>query len=265
MEMEKIRIGAIETSRFILGTNPVAGVSHQSPELNSRMRRYFSSAQVKRLFREAEGLGVNTVIARTDNHIIRLLEEYWDEGGQIQWIAQTAPELISICYAVQKAIENRALGCFIHGGVADHLLANDRIEEVIPAIKMIREAGLAAGIAGHNPEVFLWAERNLELDFYMCCYYNPSSLVSSPQTSSKSGEWFSDADRQIMVDLIAGLSRPAIHYKIMAAGRNDPAEAFGFTAKHLRTGDAVCVGIYDEAQPGMLRENVELLESCLRT
>ena len=59
-----------------------------------------------------------------------------------------------------------------------------------------------------------------------------------------------------MTDLIPQLSRPVIHYKIMAAGRNDPAEAFAFAASKMRANDAVCVGIYQKDRPEILREDV---------
>jgi hypothetical protein len=66
-----------------------------------------------------------------------------------------------------------------------------------------------------------------------------------------------------MTRLIARLSKPAIHYKVMAAGRNTPAEAFAYVARHLRPTDAVCVGIFTKNKPDMLREDVELLKQGL--
>jgi hypothetical protein len=188
--------------------------------------------------------------------------EYWDEGGTAQWIAQTCPEIGTMERAIHNAINGGAKACYIHGGVMDNLFAQGRLDEVPRALQMIRDAGMPAGIAGHNPEVFKWAERELDLDFYMCCYYNPASRDQCPEHQAGGREWFIDRDRQTMVDLIATLSKPVIHYKIMAAGRNDPTEAFAFARKHMRPGDAVCVGVYDENDPGMLRRNVELSEKA---
>jgi hypothetical protein len=66
-----------------------------------------------------------------------------------------------------------------------------------------------------------------------------------------------------MVQLIQRLRRPAIHYKIMAAGRNEPDEAFAFAAAHMRPMDATCVGVHTKDNPDMVRENVERLSRCL--
>ena len=54
-----------------------------------------------------------------------------------------------------------------------------------------------------------------------------------------------------------------IHYKILAGARNDPKEAFQYTASKMRDGDAVCVGIYTKDKPEMLAEDVRLLEESL--
>ena len=261
--MQTIRIGKLEVSRFILGGNPFSGFSHQSGEMDRAMLRYFTADRIKRLLREAESLGVNTFIARTDNHILRLLMEYWDEGGTIQWIAQTAPELVSIQRGIENAVKGGASACYIHGGVMDRLYELGELDEVPAAIEMIRSAGMPAGIAGHNPDVHRWAERELEIDFQMCSYYNPASRKESAEIKPGTVEWFYDPDRQAMVDTVAALSRPAIHYKVLAAGRSEPEDAFAFVARHLRPADAVCVGIYNEHNPDMLRSDLALFERSL--
>jgi len=209
--------------------------------------------------REAERLGVNTHIGRADHHILRVLLEYWDEGGKIQWIAQTCPELGPIERGIQNAIRGGASACYVHGGVMDHLLQTHQLDQVPPAIRMIREAGMPAGIAGHDPRVFQWAEENLDVDFYMCSYYNSMRRLDRPDHVHGSTEWFMDEDREKMVAMIQTLSRPAIHYKVMAAGRNDPRQAMKYVARHLRKNDAVCVGIFDKGNINMIEYDIDCL------
>jgi hypothetical protein len=55
-----------------------------------------------------------------------------------------------------------------------------------------------------------------------------------------------------------------VHYKVLAAGRNDPAAAFGVVARSMRPQDAVCVGVFPRDRPEMIREDVELFEQALR-
>jgi hypothetical protein len=258
--MDYIQIDRVTVSRFILGSNPFSGFSHQSPDVDLLMRRYYTAAKIKEVIRAAEQLGVNTLVARTDFHIMRLLLEYRDEGGGIQWFAQTCPEVVDHETCVQRAAMYGATACHIHGGVMDHLLAKQRLDEIPPVVERIRERGMLAGIAGHNPKVFEWAEQNLDVDYYMCSYYNSASRDERAEHVSGMEEWFREEDRQVMTDLIQGLSRPVIHYKVMAAGRNNPEEAFAYVATVMRPGDAVCVGIYDKQNPGMLEQDIRLLE-----
>jgi hypothetical protein len=256
-------IKELTVSRFILGSNPFSGFSHQSPETDQAMRHYFATDKIKEILRESESLGVNTIIARSDFHVMRMLMEYYDEGGTLQWFAQTCPEVGSHETCIQRAHSYGAKACHIHGGVMDNLFAMGKMDEIPPAIEMIHEKGMLAGIAAHNTGVIAWAEEHLDLDYMLCCYYNPSPRDKRPEHVAGITEYYLERDRKAMTDLIPQLSRPVIHYKIMAAGRNDPREAFAFAASKMRPNDAVCVGIYPKDNPGMLAEDVRLLEESL--
>lgn len=261
--MEYVQIGDVRLSRFILGSNPFSGFSHQGTEADVQMKRYFTLARIKQTLHEAASLGVNTVLGRCDHHVMRMLLEYWDEGGTLQWFAQTCPELGTPEVSINRAGSGGAKACHIHGGVMDYLLAQKRMDEVPALIDMIRQKGMLAGIAGHNPRVFEWAEEHLDVDYFMCCYYNSNHRDERAEHVSGMEEWFLDEDRAVMASLIQRLSHPVIHYKILAAGRNDPAEAFAYAARHMRAGDAVCVGVGPGDAPAMLREDVALLEKSL--
>jgi hypothetical protein len=256
--METVSIAGIEVSRFILGSNPFSGFSHQGTEMDRRMKHYYTVERIKQTIREAEGLGVSTVIARTDFHVMRMWTEYWDQGGKAQWFAQTCPEVGDHQQCVNRAASGGARGCHIHGGVMDYLLARDKLAEVPGVIAAIRERGMAAGIAGHDRRVFLWARENLDVDYFMCCHCSRNA-----EHVSGADEAYLEEDRAAMMDVITTLPSPVIHYKIMAAGRNDPEQAFAFAARHMRPRDAVCVGVYTEGNPGMLRQNVDLLHKHL--
>ncbi len=264
MALGTVKIGQISVSKLIIGGNPFSGFSHQSVEKDDEMKHYYTTEHIKEALKQAEKLGINTHIGRADHHIMRILLEYRDEGGAIQWIAQTCPEIGSISKGIENAINGGAKACFIHGGEMDFLFANNKLSEVPEAIAKIKDAGMPAGIAGHNPKVFEWAEENLDTDFYMCSYYNPSSRDKQAEHITGRNEWFKPEDRDIMCELIHRMSKPVIHYKVLAAGRNDPKEAIDFVAKQLRPQDAVCIGVYNKDNPGMLEENLHLLEQSLK-
>ena len=263
MSIPMVKLGHVSVSKFIIGGNPFSGFSHQSVERDRAMVDYYSTAKIKQALARAERLGINTHLGRADHHIMRVLNEYWNEGGKIQWIAQTCPELGTIERAVQNAIRGKAKACFVHGGETDLRLAQGKLDELPAAIAKIRAAGMPAGIAGHNPKVFEWAQANLDVDFFMCCYYNPSARDQNAGHVHGAKEWFRPEDRDRMLGVIAGLKAPVIHYKVLAAGRTPPAEAFDLVARHLRPQDAVCVGIHEGDKADMLDEDVKLLLAAL--
>jgi hypothetical protein len=128
---------------------------------------------------------------------------------------------------------------------------------------LIRQKGMLAGIAAHNHRVIEWAAEHLQVDYYLCCYYNPSPRDVDPVHHPEGVEQYLEEDRRAMTDVIQGLDRPVIHYKVLAAGRNDPAQAFDFAASRMRSNDAVCVGVYPKDKPDMLHEDARLLDSSL--
>jgi len=263
--MDTVKFGAITVSKLILGGNPFSGFSHQNREMDREMVRYFTTARIKETMSHAEALGVNMFLGRADAHIRRVLLEYWDEGGAIQWFAQTAPEFASLSANVAGAIGTGASAVYIHGGQMDFFYAQNQLDVVPDIIAMIKAAGRAAGIAAHNPRVHEWADEHLDLDFHMCSYYNPTSRDEHAEHVHGAVETFAEADRAAMVDVIRQLRRPAIHYKIFAAGRNDPREAFAFVAQHLRPQDAVCIGVFPKDKPDMLAEDVRLFTEAMQT
>ena len=258
MSMPQIQIGDLSVSRFIIGGNPFSGFSHQGIDRDAEMIRYYTVSRIKNSLKQAENLGIDTFLGMAYQHIIRMLREYHDEGGAIRWFAQTCPEMSSIQRSIEDALRGGAAASYIHGGVMDYLVANNKLDEVPGVIEMIRSAGLPAGIAGHDPRVFEWAENTIDVDFYMCSYYNASHRDEQAEHIHGRPEWFKSEDREIMANLIQGLSKPAIHYKILAAGRNDPREAIQFAADHMRPQDALCVGVFTKDHPQMLEEDVSI-------
>ncbi len=259
--METAKLGNLVVSRLLLGSNPFSGYSHQGVARDREMVRFYTVARIKETLFEAERVGITALVGRADHHVMRFLLEYWEEGGKLAWLAQTCPAVGPSEFCARMAIEGGASACHIHGGVMDHLVAQGKADEVKRAVDLLKEHGLPVGIAGHNTKVFEWAEKNLNIDYYMCCYYNPSGRDEDPEHVHGAVETYLEEDRRAMIALIRTLSRPVIHYKILAAGRNDPEEAFACCGRGLRPQDMVCVGIYSKDDPGMLRKDVALFEN----
>jgi len=263
MNVPTVDLGGLAVSRFLMGGNPFSGFSHQSQERSREMVDWYTEDRIAATLFEAQALGLNACILRGDEHITSLLDRYWREGGTMRWIAQTNSRMGAPVEAAQYCLDHGASACFLHGGVMDHLIAQRDHDALYAFAESMRAAGFPAGVAGHMPEDFLWAEEHLDLDFYMVCYYNPSPRQDVPHHDPAAAEQYLIEDRDARVATIARLTRPVIHYKILAAGRTPPAEAFAYAAQQMRPSDAVCVGIYSGDNPNMLAEDVTLLLASL--
>lgn len=263
MALSTVRLGTLEVTRFIIGGNPFSGFSHQTKERDAEMVAWYSDERIVDTLFQAESFGVTATILRGDPHIARCLEEYWRRGGTMRWVAQTASQSPTQVEGVQFCVDHGASACFIHGGIVDNYVAQGRGDDLRRAVDKIRAEGLPGGIAGHEVGSFRWAEEHLDVDFYMACYYNPSPRRDSPHHVHGAAERFAPEDRAERVALIAALSRPAIHYKVLAAGRLSAQEGLADAAAHMRPQDAVCVGIYTGDDPQMLRHDIAILTAAL--
>lgn len=264
MSLQKLRIGPAEVTRLTIGGNPFSGFSHQGPQRDAEMRAYYTTARIKEALRRAEGAGINTLFARADNHIMRLLLEYWDEGGTIQWFAQTASERPDYVRNIETAAANGAKGCYLHGGQTDFYWTRGETEHFGRALEKIRSLGMAAGVAGHQPEPHEWIRDHLNPDFQLCCYYDPSPRVLKPDHVPSDAEKFTPAHRDRMVRTIRTLKGTAVHYKVLAAGRTPVREAFEYVAAGIRPQDIVLVGIYLGDDPHMIEKDVALFEEIVQ-
>ena len=255
--METTKLGSVTVTRFLLGGNPFSGFSHQGHDRDREMVHYYTTARIKQVLFSAEKLGITGFVGRADNHVVRLMMEYWDEGGKLTWLGQSVGP-IPECASLVAGHGGKAL--HIHGGVMDNLVAQGKFDEIKRGIDAIRAAGLSAGIAGHNARVFEWAAKNVDVDYCMCCHYNPTIRDVNPDHVHGAEEKYREEDRKAMVAVAGTLTKPVIHYKILAAGRNNPGEAFAFCGKIMKPADLVCVGIYAKDDPGMLGRDVGLFE-----
>src|SRR5438477_7313948 len=113
------------------------------PDRNAPGRCWnISRSCIKAHLHACETNGINTLVARADRFIMRVLAEYWREGGRIQWIAQTAPEHKDPLANIRQAKQAGASAIFVHGGDVDQLFAQGQVEEIRTRVEQIRALGL---------------------------------------------------------------------------------------------------------------------------
>ena len=264
MELPRVNFGGLSVSRVAIGGNPISGIGHQDAALDSALRDYYTTARIKETLFQCEELGINTAFMRADAHIMRLLREYWNEGGKIQWFAQHAPEHRSILDNIRSAKWAGASGIYIQGGLTDQLQEAGRLGELREAFALLRELKVPSGMAGHQPKTHLDAQAmGLDFDFHLVCFYNLTGRRGKIDVADPNAELYRPEDRDRAAKLLGELRRPCAAYKIMAAGRNDPREAIPFAARHLKPSDIAIIGFFPQNRPTEIRDDIELFCDAL--
>ncbi len=267
--LPQIQLGNARVSRLICGCNPIFGNSHTSKDLDREMVEYFTYANIKGMLRECEANGVNTFQAVANMFCERVVEEYWNEGGSIQWIGQTDSQQENLIANVRVAARYHPVGLYHHGTRTGNLWRTGRIDELRPLIDEIKSLGIAAGVGAHFPEIIEYCEDNdWGVDFYMASFYNvyktsegwrESYVVSGVRTA----ETYDDADRDRMVKTIRQTPKPCLGFKILGAGRHaEPANArrmaFEYAFSSIKPTDGVVVGMFPKHRPEVA-ENAALV------
>ncbi len=269
MSLPQIQLGRARVSRLICGCNPIFGNSHTSKALDREMIDYFTYANIKAMLRDCEAQGVNTFQCVANMFCERLLHEYWNEGGTIQWIGQTDSQQENLIANVRVAARYHPVGLYHHGTRTGNLWRTGRIDELKPLIEEIQSLGVAAGVGAHFPEIIEYCEeKDWGVDFYMASFYNvyktstgwrESYVVSGVRTE----ETYDDADRERMARTIRATGKPCLAFKILGAGRHASTadarrRAFEFAFSHIKPEDAVVVGMFPKHAP-QVAENAALV------
>ena len=250
--MPTIRLGHVEVSRLILGTNPFFGYAHQEGDLGRQMKEYYTEARIIAVLDEAAALGVTAVSAPPFPEWIRIFNKYRAAGGKLNtWIAQPHGSPKKMKQEIDACAKGGAKAVYIQGHRVEEQFEKNTFVVVRGWLEHIKSHGMVAGIAAHRPDIHPVAEKQgFPTDFYFQCFFR---VDQHP-------EYYGLECRDKAVDTIRSLTaKPVVAYKILGAGRLPPAEAFAYAFKHIAAKDGVCVGIYNEHKPGMLAEDVALL------
>ena len=185
---------------------------------------------------------MNTAILRLDDHCLRILDGYWNErGGNMQWIAQCKLNEKDWRSDMLRAIDNGAHAAYLHGGVAEGLLADNKIDTIAKAVDLIKQNGVPAGVAGHAIEVPIACEKaGIKVDFYMKTL-NAKNYWSAGRMPRHDSVWAETPEKTI--EFMKNVKKPWIAYKVLGAGAIHPKEGFQYVFDN--GADFACVGMFD--------------------
>jgi hypothetical protein len=234
------RIGSVHISRLICGGNLIIGSAHDRDLLYvaSLMKHCFTDQKILETWQLCEECGINTMIgpvnspyALGEDPTLRVYRRYREErGGAIQWIAQTYPQSTDPTGSIRKAIDNGAVGAFVHGGIADNWVQLQRLDLFAKVFEFIQSNGLIAGRACHNLEVPVAPEKaGVKLDFYMNTFHH-DRYRSAPPPAERPRQGLPRNDNmwctppQETREFMRTAAKPWIAFKVLAAGAIHPRD-----------------------------------------
>lgn len=268
-EIPKVKLGNsdIEVTRLISGGNPLCGNSHFTPDMSKEMREYFTAEEVVKYLHNLQASGIDTLQARGDFHrILYWRELFMREGGQLQFITQTASEMHDVFSNIRVIAATGAEGIYLHGTKVNNWWLDGEIDKAEDYLKCMRDCGVQVGIGSHIPEVFDYVEeKGWDVDFYMTCFYNlqrqkrESALVDPFNKGAL--EEFREDDPPKMIRVIQQTDKMCLAFKILAASRRcstqeDVRAAFEYAFANIKEKDAVVVGMFPKYED-QIRLNIE--------
>ena len=238
------KIGNLTISRLICGGNLISGFAHSRDltYVSELLMNYFTDEKVIETFQICEEMGINTAILRLDDRCIRIITKYWNErGGKLQWIAQVKIKENDVTSEAKRAVDNGAVGVYVHGGVGDSLVEKGKVELLAKTIEFIKQNKVIAGIAGHNIEAPIACEKaGMKPDFYMKTLHS-DSYWSAKREPENDNIWCKTPKETI--EFMKIVEKPWIAYKVLAAGAIHPRDGFRFTFEN--GADFICAGMFD--------------------
>ena len=247
------RIGRVEISRLICGGNLISGSAHARDLIyvSSLLKHYFTEEKIFATWARCEEYGINTMVASSsDPRVSRLYEAYVKRGGRIQYIAQVNPTPEDLTTSIRRAADAGAVGAFLLGNLGDKWVREGATGRVGEVIETIRDHDLIAGVAGHSLRTITAVEKaKFNPDFYVKTLHQdnywskrrPDQNAEVIDNYKVDNYWCLDANET--VKYMAGVRRPWIAYKVLAAGAIPVREGFRYAFES--GADFALVGMFD--------------------
>lgn len=247
------RIGAVKISRLICGGNLISGYAHSRDltYVSTLLKHYFTDDRVMETWALCEAHGINTMIAYPgDPHCIDVYGRYRAKSGKIQYIAQISPNPRALSAAVSGAVDAGAVGAFLVGNLGDAWVRTGAVGRIGEVVGLIKDAGLIAGVAGHELRTVQAVERaGVAPDFYVKTLHD-QSYWSKQQPQQEldvidnygiDNYWCREPEK--VIGFMTGIARPWIAYKVLAAGAIAPKHGFKYAFQN--GADFAAVGMFD--------------------
>ena len=261
-----VALGSHRVTRMIVGSNPIYGYSHFNRQYDQHMREWFTDERIVQMLLDCEQAGINTWQYSFNYDQKRQIPKLRAAGSKLQFICLAAswhydekmpetPEavLAGTIKCAQAAAEFKPIGIVFHGGATDILYRAGQIDGLKTYIDRVHDLGILAGISTHNPRILETLHaKGFNNDFYMTGLHyltrHPADWMKEIGTLPL-GDGFIASDPPKMAAAIRKVDKPALVYKVLAAGRKCQSEqqkrqAIDWAYQNIKPTDATIIGLY---------------------
>lgn len=246
--------GSLSVSRMIIGGNLLTLHTHSRDlgYVHDLVEHYNTDEKILETLALAEQHGINTISVSNPPRVMDILKKHRARGGKLQWIiclnAPIEEDMATYKAEARKLAIEGADAIYLHGAVSDALVAKGRIDLIAKAVELVKELEVPSGVGGHDINVVMECEKaKIPNDFYIKTLHHhnypshphPEELIK-PLTEVP-GYWCKDP--AALIELMKGVTKPWIAFKIMAAGAIHPKNAFQWAFEN--GADHILVGMFD--------------------
>jgi len=268
IQVPKMKFGAVEISRLVLGVNPLYGWAHYNKNFSKAMTDWYTQDKVCEVMHRANAFGINAFNYVNATRAPQDLARFQAEGGKMHLIIQVTGH--DDADALVRDLHPLAL--HRQGEVVDVAFRNGTMNSVREWCKSARDLGVLVGVGTHKPEVIeLVEEQGWDVDFYAGCVYNRTRTeeewkqILNGQLLEMPHEIYLQSDPARMYKVIQQTTKTCFAFKILAAGRigdDSVTQAFRTAFAGIKPHDGVFVGMYPRNKDE-IKENAEAVHGIL--
>ena len=171
--MPKIRLGHVEVSRLILGTNPFFGYAHQDGDLGQQMKEYYTDQRIMQSPRRGGRPGRDGGLRAALSGVDPAFQQVSRRRRQVDHLDRPAPRVAQENEAGNRLLrQGGAKAVFIQGHRVEEQFEKNTFDVVRGWLEHIKSHGMAAGMASHRPDIHPVAEKQgFPTDFYFQCFF----------------------------------------------------------------------------------------------
>ncbi len=255
--LPKGKIGDLEISRLILGTNHITFFMHSRDlrYVNDLSRHYNTEEKIAETFAAAEASGVNTFMTHQDPKIAKIFRQQRDRGCKLKWIVAPwsdnegrVADPKSYHRAVPQLVDSGVDALYVPGMITGALVKQGKGALIGEMLAILKATGLPSGVACHELEVVQYCEKEkLPVDFYVKTFHHlryptaPKPEAMKTEYAEVPGYWCNNPEETAA--FMKDVTKPWIAFKVMAAGAIQPRDGFQYAYTH--GADFILAGMFD--------------------